>query len=402
MYQFMTSRVQKNFQERLQENMEQAGLNAIILTTPQNIFYATGFISPWLYSGMASIGTDIAIVTSHGKVKLITSQFSLGGAELQTKGDVEILSYPTWIFIEDYYDPNEKSKDVQPDMYRTFRMAVEVVKSNEPSPVVGVEASTLPHDKYIFLSQAFGEEFTQSVNDFMIQCRTIKSDWEVGVLRYSAQIAEKMMNYTMKHTEIGMTEADLMKLWFQSAYEFTGGHELVGVIQAHTPGPDFWATGLPRETPLKDGDVVRLDGGVNIYGYISDLGRSYAVGNTVSREKQAIFDTLLEARDAGISLMLPGNRFCDVFEKVMSVCRAGALPHYVRGHCGHTIGLGPGEEYPMLSPDNKMVFEPGMVFCFETPYYGSKHNSYNLEDTLVITENGHELFTNTNRTLFVK
>ena len=56
----------------------------------------------------------------------------------------------------------------------------------------------------------------------------------------------------------------------------------------------------------------------------------------------------------------------------------------------------------MLNPANEMVFEPGMVFCFETPYYSSKYGCYNLEDTLVITENGHELFTHTNRTLFVK
>ena len=82
---------------------------------------------------------------------------------------------------------------------------------------------------------------------------------------------------------------------------------------------------------------MRLDGGVNIYGYLSDLGRSYAAGDYVAPEKQAIFDTLLAARDTGLALMKPGNRFADVFEAVMKVCKEGALPHYVRGHCGHTI-----------------------------------------------------------------
>ena len=148
--------------------------------------------------------------------------------------------------------------------------------------------------------------------------------------------------------------------------------------------------------------MVRLDGGVNIYGYMSDLGRAYAVGERVDAKKQAIFDTLLAARDAGIARMQPGVPFCDVFRAVMKVCKEGALPHYVRGHCGHTIGLGPGEEYPMLSPDNQSILEPGMVFCFETPYYSSQYHSYNLEDTLVTTQSGHELFTNTNRTLFIR
>ncbi|MGD9156162.1 MAG: Xaa-Pro peptidase family protein [Bacillota bacterium] len=403
MYNFMLNRCQKDFQEKIQANMAEAGVDSLILTTPQNIFYATGYISPWLYNGSASTGTDIAVVNAAGKVSLITSQFFQGGAELQTKGDVEIISYPTWIFIEDYFDPNEKAKEVQPDIYKTFRLAADVVKSFKSDARVGIESANIPYDKYRFLQETFGADKICGGTELMIKIRTVKFSWEIDVLRYSAQIAEKMMNFTMENTRAGMTEADLMKLWFQSAYEFTGGHEVVDVVQYHTPGPDFWATGLPRERPLKDGDVVRLDGGLNIYGYISDLGRSYAVGKTVEPKKQAIFDTLLAARDAGIEMLVPGNRFCDVFNVVMKVCHeGGALSHYVRGHCGHTIGLGPGEEYPMLNPDNEMILKPGMVFCFETPYYSSKYDSYNLEDTLVITENGHELFTNTNRSLFIK
>ncbi len=402
MYRFMGTRVQKDFQERIQEAMEEAGIDSLILTTPQNIFYATGFISAFLYGGIGGIGSDIAVVNRTGKVKLVVNQFCQGGAEEQTKGEVDIRPYPTWIFIEDYFDPNEKAKEVQPDMYKTFRMAVQAVTDYKKGGKVGIEGGSLPYDKYIFLQQELGADKLVSATEFMIGVRTIKFPWEIGVLRYSAQIAEKMMNYTMTHTEIGMCEADLIKLWYQSAYEFTGGHEIVSASQYHTTGQDFWCTGVPRERALKEGDIVRLDGGVSIYGYISDLGRAYAVGEAVAPERQAIFDTLLAARDAGIERMVSGNRFCDVFQAVMKVCREGALPHYVRGHCGHTIGLGPGEEYPMLNPDNEMIFQPGMVFCFETPYYSSKYGSYNLEDTLVITETGHELFTDTNRSLFVK
>lgn len=402
MYQFMSTRIQQDFQNKIQEAMEKAKIDSLILTTPQNIFYATGFISAFLYNGIGSAGSDIAVVTRSGKVKLIVNQFSQGGAEEQTRGTVEIIPYPTWIYIEDYYDPNERSKEVQPDLYKTFRMAVQLAKEDKKDGKVGIEGGSLPYDKYVFLQQELGADSLVSATPFMIEVRTFKFPWEIDVLRYSAQTAEKMMNDTMTHTEIGMCEADLIKLWFQSAYEFTGGHEIVGASQYHTTGPDFWCTALPRERRLKEGDVVRLDGGVNIYGYISDLGRAYAIGKTIAPERQAIFDTLLSARDAGIERMVPGNRACDVFHAVMKVCLEGALPHYVRGHCGHTIGLGPGEEYPMLSPDNEMILQPGMVFCFETPYYSSKNGSYNLEDTLVITETGHELFTNTNRSLFVK
>ena len=402
MQSLVQTRCQKDFQEKLQKGMAAAGIDALILTSAENIYYSTGYVSPQLYLNGSPIGTDVAVVNASGRVSLIVSQFEKGGADLLTKGDVDVIAYPQWIFIEDYFDPNEKEKEVQPDTNKTFRMAAEIVRSKKSDAIVGVEAPKLPYDKYVFLMETFGQDKLIDATDMLIKVRTIKTPWEIDALRLAAQITEKMMNFTMQNTEIGMTEADLMKLWFQSGYEITGGHELVNVWQAHTPGPDFWVTGVPRERPLQEGDVVRLDGGINLAGYTSDLGRAYAVGKTVAPEKQAIFDTLLAARDAGIAMMKPGNRFCDVFHTVMKVCHEGALPHYVRGHCGHTVGLGPGEEYPMLNPANEMLLEPGMVFCFETPYYSSKYHNYNLEDTLVITETGCELFTNTNRSLFVK
>lgn len=400
MYKFLETRDQKQFQEKLQMKMEEKGIDTLLFTTPQNIFYGTGYISG-MY-GLWGYGSDLAIMPAKGKASLVTSHFAYGGAELQTKGDVEIIGYPTWIFIEDWYDPNEKEKEVQPNPNNVFKMACDVIKSYKDNAVVGIERDSMPYDKYLYLIEEFGADNLIDIKQFMIEVRQIKFPWEIDVLRYSAKTAEKMMNITMQYTEPGMTEADLFKIWHQAAYEITGGHELVSVCQAHTPGPGYWATQMPRELPLVNGDIVRLDGGVNIYGYISDLGRVYAVGDHVAPEKKAIFDSLLAGRDAGIAQFMPGNKFSDVFHATMKVIKEGALPHFVRGHVGHTIGLGPGEEYPMLNPDNDMVFEPGMVLCFETPYYSSKYGSYNLEDTLLITANGHELFTNTNRSLFIK
>lgn len=402
MQRFSETRNQEEFQNKLQAAMEEQGLDSLILTTPQNVYYATGYLSPFMYNGSNPAGTDIAVVNRTGKVHLVVGQFSQGGAEEQTKGTVEIIGYPTWIFIEDYINPNERKKDVQPDAYKTYRLAADAARQYRDGGRVGVEAGHIPYDKYLFLQEYLGAENLVDASGLMITVRSIKTPWEIDILRCSAQIAEKMMNYVMEHTETGMTEADLNKMWHQSAWEFTGGHEIVYAYQAHTPGTGFWASAISRERPLEDGDIVRLDGGINLYGYLSDLGRTYAVGNKVAPERQAIFDTLLAARDAGIARMVPGTRLCDVFHTVMKVCVEGALPQYVRGHCGHSISLGPTEEFPMLSPDNETVLKPGMVFCFETPYYSTKYNSYNLEDTLVITEDGHELFTNTNRSLFVK
>ena len=124
MYQFMTSRKQSDFQEKLQTAMEREGIDSLILTTPQNIFYATGYFPPFLYDGRSSVGSDIAVVNRQGRAALICSQFLQGGAELQSQGAVEVIGYPSWIFIEDYFDEKELKKEVQPDMYKIGRAHV--------------------------------------------------------------------------------------------------------------------------------------------------------------------------------------------------------------------------------------------------------------------------------------
>lgn len=381
--------------------MERKGLDVLILTTPESIFYATGFYC-WSYHGRAC-GNTIAVVPKTGKISLILSQYEQDGALLQTKGKVHILPYAAAMYIEDYYDPNETEKVTQPDPNRTFKMAAEVAREAAASPRVGVERGALPYDRFLFLSECFGMDNLFDLAGFMRELRKIKLPWEVEALRDSAQTAERMMNITMQLTQVGMTEADIFKIWYQSGYEITGGHEICHINQVHATGKDFWATLLPRETPLEDGDIVRLDGGLTLYGYVSDIGRSYAVGDPakVSDEKKAIYETLLKAYDSQVSRMVPGAKMSDIFNETMAVCRKGALPNFVRGHFGHSISLGPSPDYPMISPTCDEVLEPGMVFCIEFPYYSTRNCSFNLEDTLVITENGPELFTHVNRSLFI-
>ena len=112
MYRFMDQRPQEDFQKKIQGSMELNALNALLLTSPESIFYATGYLSG-MYGRGEAIGTDLAVVLPKGRVKLIVSQFTQAGAELQTMGKVEIIGYPTYMFIEDYYDPKETEKPAE-------------------------------------------------------------------------------------------------------------------------------------------------------------------------------------------------------------------------------------------------------------------------------------------------
>ncbi|HIY21041.1 MAG TPA: Xaa-Pro peptidase family protein [Candidatus Flavonifractor merdigallinarum] len=397
---FTKTRDQSYFQEKLQRAMDRHNLGALILTQPEAVFYATGFMGCSHYR-FRSCGNAIAVVPAQGRVTLIVSQFEAGGARLQTKGEVEIETYPVWIYIEDFDDPNETEKDPQPDPMKTFRMAADIAAQAAGGKTVGVERSAIPYDKFCYLKEKLGEERLLECADLLTECKKIKSQWEIDLCRYTAEVAEQVMEYVMRSTQAGMTEADLVRLFTTRAYEITGGVELTKVNNVHTVGPCYWSTLVPRDHVLKEGEIVRLDGGVQIYGYLSDLARTYVVGREVAPEKQHIFDALLAGFDAGMGMIGPGVKLSDAFGHILEVIRSHNLPTYVRGHFGHTTGSGLTEDYPMICAKTDEVFQPGMVFCLETPYYSSKHDSYNLEDEFVITETGMERFTHINRSLIV-
>jgi Xaa-Pro aminopeptidase len=67
---------------------------------------------------------------------------------------------------------------------------------------------------------------------------------------------------------------------------------------------------------------------------------------------------------------------------------------------GHGIGI---ECYdpPFLNPTSGHILEEGMVVNVETPYYELGFGGVQVEDTLVVTKNGYQLFTKADRNLFV-
>ena len=73
----------------------------------------------------------------------------------------------------------------------------------------------------------------------------------------------------------------------------------------------------------------------------------------------------------------------------MSAARNSGLPEYRRSHVGHGIGID-GYDIPHLAPDDSTPVEEGMVLCVETPYYQLGWGGLQVEDTVVVRQNGAE------------
>lgn len=393
----MTKRNEKEYIDRLVAAMDRFHVDVMLLTSPDSVFYCSGFASNVPYQTQ-KIGVSNCVVTREGKVYVCCTQFERQNAMSSIDpAYVTVLSFPTWVYIEDFAVEGEE-KEEQFDAMKIYEMACEVMPKGKGT-VLGVEPNVMPYLPYQYLCGIFGEENIVDCAPVLREARRIKTEYEIDLLRRAAQCTELAASMTARQTVPGMTEGDVMRLYRMNSFNMTS--DVVNVNCFHTVGPDFAPAYISRSTRIASGDVVRLDGGVKLLGYNADVGRTFAVGKTTAG-RERIYETLYGALAKGAALIGPGVRMCDVYDVMLNHIREHGIPAYIRGHHGHSIGCAMDpEEAPFISPGETRVFEPGMVFCVEAPYYSSRNHSFIVEDTFLVTENGAEFFTRTPPTLYI-
>ena len=180
-------RDQKAIVKRITEQLEKENLDAALFTSGDAVFYATGFASRELYHS-GKLGSAAAVVTKEGKTGLVVSEFAKNTAEKTVK-DVEIISYPTWIYIADYAVEG-MAKEVQPDLNKTYKLAIEFLPKSSKNIRLGVQPSSLTHTAWSFLADTFGENNLVDVKNLLVEARAVKTPWEIELLRTAAHYSE--------------------------------------------------------------------------------------------------------------------------------------------------------------------------------------------------------------------
>ena len=125
--------------------------------------------------------------------------------------------------------------------------------------------------------------------------------------------------------------------------------------------------GLPsKKKIIHDGDIVSLDVGIDLNGYISDSCHSVLVGN-VKPEVRKLDQVTLECLAAGIQACRVGNRISDISNAVYEIATKHGYG-VVYDYCGHGVGLDVHEDpsipnCPSRGPNPRI--QPGMVLAIE-------------------------------------
>jgi len=144
----------------------------------------------------------------------------------------------------------------------------------------------------------------------------------------------------------------------------------------------------PGERKLQRGDLLVVDWGAAFEGYISDLTRTFAVGD-VDDECVKIHKIVQEANAAGRAAAGPGVPCANVDQAARGVIEKSGYGNYFTHRTGHGIGM-EGHEEPYMRGDNMQILEAGMTFTVEPGIYLPNRNGVRIEDNVVVTESGAE------------
>ncbi len=213
-------------------------------------------------------------------------------------------------------------------------------------------------------------------------------------MRRSGKITAKVLTNLMKAARPGMTTADLDTMAEKGIRDlggvptFKGYHGFPASICASVD--DEVVHGIPGSRVLREGDLLSIDIGTTLDGYVSDSAATVAIGN-VSSEAQRLMDVTQECLMVGIAQMQRGNRVGDIGAAVQAHAEKNGYG-VVRELVGHGVGREMHEE-PQVPNYGKArtgaELRPGLVLAIEPMITQGNHAVKILKDGwTVVTADG--------------
>lgn len=155
---------------------------------------------------------------------------------------------------------------------------------------------------------------------------------------------------------------------------------------------------------IRKGEPVVIDYVGCAGGYHCDEARTYVAGKA-ERKLQDIFDFLKKVEENAFETIRPGVSVSKIYDSARKVIEHTIYKNnfmgfgkYVGKYVGHGLGL-EIDEPPIIGPNNQISVRAGMVIALEPKIMIPKYGGAALEDTILVTENGLEIITKTEREL---
>jgi Xaa-Pro dipeptidase len=361
---------------RLAAALREAGADAAILSSFEDVCYATGFeVPPPIDAGAAfAYGPTLSLVTASERTTLLVPNAYSARAEEMSRAD-EVRLVATF----GHFEPV--------DAEREFVTAVRAALSELDGAVLAVDRRTLPAAAADLLA---GRQVIDA-RPLMRAARLVKTPREIELLRGAVAAADAGHDALLDAARPGENELEVMGAVVVAA-ERSAGQPLPWAGELVT-GPRTGTLrypGGPIDRVIESGDTVLMDLSVRNRGYWADCTNTLVAGAEPTGEQLRYFRAARAAFEAAAEELRPGKRACDAFvASAAAFAEHGFEPaHYA----GHQIGTAVNEDPRLVAYDDTPI-EANMVFAVEPGVYAGTEGrtGARAEKIVLVTPNGPEI-----------
>lgn len=353
--------------EKTRKLMAERGYEALLISSPENVAYAGGVSPP--SQRIVRSRHAFVVVPADGPTHYVTIQLESGLVKRRATTD-EIHVYQEFV---------ENPVDVAADL---------VKKIGAGDGRIGIETTHLPAaDLERLRGDLDGADLVAADPD-LESLRLVKTPEEIATIRKIGAVAEACSSTAVAEASVGSTERDIANR-ITELYAAGGGDQLTMlVVGAGERSAEPNAPATSRE--ISEGDLIRIDVIGTMNNYYSDVART-AIAGEPDAEQRKIWTLLGDIRSRAIDAMKPGVLTSDVYRIYSEAMDGASLPKY--HFLGHGLGVTLHEE-PFISAIHEVRLEPGMVMCVEPLCLFEGRYGLQIEDEVLVTEDGCEPITN--------
>lgn len=260
-----------------------------------------------------------------------------------------------------------------------------------------------------------------ALDHYLHELRLFKSRSELKTMRTAAGISAKAHKRAMRTCRPGMREYELEAEMLHECARHGARAQAYSAIVGGGANACVLHY-IDNRDELKDGDLVLIDAGCEYDYYASDITRTFPVGGRYSEIQRELYELVLEAQEAAIAAVKPGNHWDDPHQQALRVLVRGlvdlkilpgtrrsvnklireeAYKSYYMHRTGHWLGMDVHDVGDYKVDGEWRLLEPGMCLTVEPGLYippdadgGAKRwrgIGIRIEDDVAVTKDGCEV-----------
>ena len=360
--------------ERLVEELSGRKLDVLLVESPTDVRYLTGFTGT---HGMVLVAMEPAARERLGPARFLTD-----------------FRYKT------------QSAEQLPETFAREIVTGELLEAaaallGGDRGRLGFDESHLTVKAHRRLGQLLGERWQLvACDDAVAKLRSVKEPGEVARIRVAAELADEALRGVLEAGIVGRSEREValeLELRMRRLGADAASFPTIVAAGAHAALPHA----EPREQEIPPDVLVTIDWGAIHDGYCSDSTRTYATGEGISEQAREIYKLVLAAQERGLSALKAGPSGRQVDAAAREVIERGGHG----AHFGHGLGHGVGMEVhegPRLSRTaGEEPLLAGQVVTVEPGVYIPGELGVRIEDLVVVGEGGPDVLSGLPKALTV-